>query len=220
MQIEEKGSGNVINVAGPRSRAVTITVTGNNNRISVGNFSTGGLSITVDGDGCEIHLGNLRFAKKLSVLAKAGAKVSIGDKTSVMNASIFAIGSQVSIGQDCMLSFPVNIRTHDGHGIYDIHTGNMVNQAGPVEIGDHVWIGMQSIVCRGTRIGNGSIIGARSYVQNMTVPACSIAAGSPARILKHDVTWDRSMAGNLFDETAMISGDILSLLTDQHDKVS
>ncbi len=48
---------------------------------------------------------------------------------------------------------------------------------------DDVWIGANSIVTAGVRIGEGAVIGAGSVVTK-DIPAFSIAAGCPAKVLK------------------------------------
>jgi acetyltransferase-like isoleucine patch superfamily enzyme len=54
---------------------------------------------------------------------------------------------------------------------------------GPTRIGDNVWCGANVVVTGGVTIGERSVIGANSVV-TADVPAGSIAAGSPARVLK------------------------------------
>ncbi len=54
-------------------------------------------------------------------------------------------------------------------------------------IGHDVWIGVDSIIRRGVKIGNGAVIGANSFV-NMDVPDFSIVAGNPAKIIKYRFT--------------------------------
>lgn len=58
--------------------------------------------------------------------------------------------------------------------------------AAPISIGDHAWLGEKVCVLKGVSIGNHSVIGAGSVVTR-SIPAYSIAAGCPARVLK---TWN------------------------------
>jgi hypothetical protein len=51
----------------------------------------------------------------------------------------------------------------------------------PVCIGDDVWIGFGCIILPGVRIGAGSVIGARSVV-DQDIPSGVVACGNPARI--------------------------------------
>lgn len=53
----------------------------------------------------------------------------------------------------------------------------------PLEIGNDVWIGQNSVICsKCKKIGNGAIIGAGSIVTR-DVPAYAIVAGAPAKII-------------------------------------
>lgn len=54
---------------------------------------------------------------------------------------------------------------------------------GTVRIGHGVWIGDSVIVLPGAQIGNGAIIGAGSVVTK-SIPAYSVSAGNPARVIK------------------------------------
>ena len=56
-----------------------------------------------------------------------------------------------------------------------------------VTIGNGVWIGNNVVILGGVNIGDKAIIGAGSVVTH-DVPAYSIAAGNPARIIK---TYDK-----------------------------
>ncbi|WP_026972330.1 CatB-related O-acetyltransferase [Aliagarivorans marinus] len=60
--------------------------------------------------------------------------------------------------------------------------------AGPITIvGNDVWIGSKSIVCRGVKVGDGAVIGAGSFV-NKDVPNYAVVAGTPARIIRYRFT--------------------------------
>lgn len=54
---------------------------------------------------------------------------------------------------------------------------------GGIRIEDDIWIGASTTILDGVTIGEGSVIGAASLVLK-PIPAYSIAAGSPARVIK------------------------------------
>ena len=53
----------------------------------------------------------------------------------------------------------------------------------PVTIGDNCWIGAGATICPGVTIGENSVIGAGSVVVH-DIPANSVAAGNPCRVLR------------------------------------
>lgn len=55
--------------------------------------------------------------------------------------------------------------------------------AKPIHIERNVWIGFDTCVLPGIRVGEGSVIGARSVV-TADVPPFTVAAGNPARVIR------------------------------------
>lgn len=119
-----------------------------------------------------------------------GSEIQIGDGTSfTWNAQLLSHeASQIRIGKDCLFASNVIITTSDMHSIVDAHTGERINAPGPIDIGNHVWLGQNVYVLKGVRIGEGSIVGAASVVTR-NVPANSLAVGTPARVVRENVTW-------------------------------
>lgn len=54
----------------------------------------------------------------------------------------------------------------------------------PVTIGHDVWIGHGAVILPGVMIGNGAVVGANAVVRH-DVPPFTVAAGVPARPLRH-----------------------------------
>ncbi len=89
-------------------------------------------------------------------------------------------GNGITIGDNCMVASHVYITDSDWHDIYNrIDMG----RTQPVTIEENVWIGDSAIICKGVTIGKNSIIGAGSVVVD-DIPADSIAAGNPAKVVK------------------------------------
>lgn len=122
-----------------------------------------------------------------------GNMISIGANTTSENHCQIAAceGTRVMVGSDCMLSHDIYIRTTDSHPICDVHD-RRINPAKNIEIGDHVWLGMQTLVLKGASIPSGCVVGARSVVARGEFDPCSVVAGFPARQLKSGVVWKRS----------------------------
>lgn len=121
-----------------------------------------------------------------------GCSVTIGKDVSVQ-ARVFittAEQSQVVVGDDCMLSCEIQIRAEDSHAIYDVVTGERVNESKDIIIEDHVWLGYRCTVLQGTHIREGSVVGFGSIVKGNFPNNCAIA-GVPAKVVKKNIAWER-----------------------------
>jgi maltose O-acetyltransferase len=84
----------------------------------------------------------------------------------------------VSIGNDVTLAPGVKILAHDA----SMYPYLGYARIGKVTLGNRVFIGANSIVLPGVSIGDEAIVGAGSVVSR-DIPARSIAAGNPAKVL-------------------------------------
>lgn len=90
----------------------------------------------------------------------------------------------ITIGEGAKIAHDVTIMDGDGHTVeYEGYIGKK-----PIVIGNHVWIGTKSIILKGVTIGEGAIVAAGSVVTR-DVPAHSIVAGNPAKVLKENISW-------------------------------
>jgi acetyltransferase-like isoleucine patch superfamily enzyme len=110
-----------------------------------------------------------------------GAYVIIGDNSRLNGVYIHA-QKAISIGENCVIAAGVNIIDSNGH---QVHSRNRtIGRDTPLEIviGNNVWIGLNSIILKGTKIGSNSIVSAGSVVKG-DFPENSIIAGNPASII-------------------------------------
>lgn len=112
-----------------------------------------------------------------------GAVLEIGENTFINDSCRIGSKSKISIGKDCLLGDCVSIHDFDGHKI------DGTEGIREVIIGDHVWLGEGVTVLKGVKIGEGSVVGAGSLVCKDIPPAC-LAVGSPAKVLKENITWE------------------------------
>lgn len=107
------------------------------------------------------------------------ATLSISDNVVLTLDTKIDFSGGVKIGKNSLISKNTIIETHD-HGLDPHSTPNFLS----LEIGDNVWIGMNSIILSGVRrIGKNSIIAAGSVVTK-EVPENCIIGGVPAKIIK------------------------------------
>lgn len=188
-----RGRGNHLALTRALLTRVRIAVEGDDNRIEVGEGTRlANLDILVRGNGARLTIGaGCSIAAGKIKLEDDCCAVSLGDGTTVEDAYFGAYeGMCVEVGRDCMISEKVGIRSGDMHTLIDQSTGRRVNPSKSIWIGDHVWLARGVTVLKGVTIGANAVIGAQSLVTD-DVPEDSLAVGSPARVIRQNVTWDR-----------------------------
>jgi len=115
--------------------------------------------------------------------------VKIGNNVSLISPISPVIFSSepylVSIGDNTTISFDVAFVTHDAatRVIRHLPDGDPETVIyGPISVGNNCFIGCRSVILPNVTIGDNSIIGAGSVV-NRSIPANSVAAGNPCRVI-------------------------------------
>ncbi len=97
--------------------------------------------------------------------------------------------ARVTIGDNCQLAPNVAIYTA-GHPVHPDTRNSLYEYGKEVAIGDNVWIGGNSVICPGVRVGSNVVIGAGSVVTR-DIPDWCIAAGNPCRVIRKITEADR-----------------------------
>lgn len=173
LKISCSGKNNKISVADKcKLSGSEILIVGNNNTVIIDeNAYINTTVLTLIGDNNLIHIGKHTSINKLGEVAALE-------------------GTKVEIGEDCMISSEVQIRSGDSHPIFN-SDNEIVNHAKNIFIGNHVWLGVRVMCLKGTHIEDGSIVGAMSLVSGQFENKNAILAGIPAREKKTGFTWAR-----------------------------
>jgi acetyltransferase-like isoleucine patch superfamily enzyme len=89
----------------------------------------------------------------------------------------------IIIGDDGLFSGGIHMRVADPHLIYDGLTKKRLNYSRSIYIGDHVWLGYNSLIFKGTEMGSGSILGGGAVIAGKKVPSNTSWVGNPAKQL-------------------------------------
>ncbi|MCR5208200.1 MAG: acyltransferase [Eubacterium sp.] len=186
----------------------------NNSRIMFG--GTGNILIVEEGvtlnnskiefrfDNSVVYLSSSKHVYYLNVTVYRESVCFIG-KNNYMNGALNIIASErrhVFIGDSGLFSFGVWIRTADPHLIYSTVNKKRINPSKSVYIGDHVWLGQNVLVLKGTRICSGSIIGAGAVCTGKETPSNEAWGGNPAHRVSKDLFWDSGCVhGYTYDDT-------------------
>lgn len=105
--------------------------------------------------------------------------VRVGENTWIGPLTVLEGSGGLTIGSNCSISSGVQIFTHDSVQ-WALSGGKAAYDKAPVTIGDCCYIGSQTVIAKGVTIGDHSVIGACSFV-NQDIPPYTIAAGVPCR---------------------------------------
>ncbi len=118
------------------------------------------------------------------ITGPGAARISIGAGSFLNLGVMVAAVERVEIGAHCM--FANGCFVTDGNHRFDDPDTPVPWQGfttkGPTRVGDNVWCGANVVVTSGVTIGRRAVIGANSVVTR-DVPAFSIAAGAPAKVV-------------------------------------
>ena len=159
-------------------------------------FNKKGAEISI-GDGCTIKssfLSNLvgLYSRTIIVTRRPGAFIKIGNNVGISGATIYA-RKGITIGDNTAIGGNVKILDNDFHPIEfeernkllgDENGGNS-NQvpAKEISIGRNCFIGCNSIILKGTELGDGCVVGAGAVVAGK-FDANSVIIGNPAKVIR------------------------------------
>ena len=160
-------------------------------------FNKGGATLKI-GDHVTIKssfLSNLvgLYSRTIIVTRAPGAVIEIGDNVGISGATIYArkgiyIGENTCVGGNC------KILDNDFHPIdaedrlrllNDVHGGDAADliPTREIHIGKNCFLGCNSIILKGTVLGDGCVVGAGAVVSGKFEDNCVIA-GNPAKVIK------------------------------------
>lgn len=108
-------------------------------------------------------------------------KLQIGNNCFFNHNCSITCAKSIRIGEGCNIANNVVIVDHD----HDVDCGGVKEKllTDSVDIESNVWIGANVTILKGVNIGVGAVVAANSVV-NKDVPAHTIVAGVPAKVIK------------------------------------
>lgn len=125
------------------------------------------------------------------IIVEQDSTLLIGDGL-ICNAEVYiqvSEGGAVHIGRDCLFANP-KIYNSDMHAIFDAASGQRINPARDVVIGDRVWIASDALLLKGANVAADSVVGAGAVVGRV-FPGNVVLAGNPARVVREGIAWSR-----------------------------
>lgn len=130
---------------------------------------------TFIGTGCNISIGKT-------------AEIIFGKDAVITAKSSLICHKKIMIGENFLCSWDVLIMDTDFHKIYS--ESMLVNEPKEIIIGDKVWICCGCKILKGSKVPNGCVIGANSFLNKEFYRDNSVYVGNPARLYKEGISWE------------------------------
>lgn len=163
----------------------------NGGKIEIGNNVKFNHKVTFQGKGKLIINDNVVFGYNMAGSNDQGiilqvrflqSQIIIGENAQIMNGCEMFSTSTINIGKDVLLGAGVKIMDSDFH---ELNPNKRLNSGPsfPIIIHNNCWVGIDSLLLKGTEIGENSVVAAKSVV-NSNLEANSLYGGVPAKFIK------------------------------------
>jgi len=165
-------------------------------RVSIGAHSyieTSAAEPVVFSDG--VTLRENAWVQCRSGMNEPGAGLELGRAVYIGPNAVIGVGGKITIGAGTQIGAGVSFAA-ESHQMHDgKYTSGAVARKG-ITVGENCWFGNSVTVLDGVEIGDNTVIGAGAVVTR-SLPANCLAAGVPARVLRHfdqsqDISANRS----------------------------
>ncbi len=138
-----------------------------------------------------IYSGKLQFEGLCCLAAGStldcSGNMRIGKNFSTNKNAFISCSKEITIGENVMLGWNVQIYDASGHTIY--RKGVAKQSQAPIKVGNHVWLASHSTLLKGVEIGDGSIVAWGSLVTKAYPLKNVLVAGNPAVVKCEDMSW-------------------------------
>lgn len=145
-------------------------------------------------EGGKLEIGDQTLMHGSVITECSDGHVTIGARTFIGGSKLIS-ANRIIIGDDVLISWGCTIVDHDSHSIYwSKRSSDVLNWAkgiknwqhvnrGIIRIHNKAWIGANVTILKNVSVGEGAVVGTGSVVTK-DVPAWTIVAGSPAKVIK------------------------------------
>ena len=132
-------------------------------------------------------------------MSQNGGKIKIGKKVKIGFNCLVGAANCIEIGEYTSFADNITIMDNNNHSVNPLDRAIMYrtepnsefrgwkySDSAPIIIGKNVWCGSNVRINKGVTIGDGAVIAANTVVVK-DVPANSICAGNPGKIVKEHI---------------------------------
>ncbi len=140
--------------------------------------------ITVEGNS-ELYIGKkLKMHNGSKIRVRKGGKLRIGKNFGMSNGCVVTAYEHITIGDNVMLGPNVLIYDQDHDYRAEGGVAAMKFKTTPITIGSNVWIGANTIILRGSEIGDNCVIGGGGIIKGKYPPNSVIIQKRTTEVLK------------------------------------
>lgn len=137
----------------------------------------------------KLYLNNgVIIAKGTRIIVDNGL-MEIGNNFFCNGDCSFYCNTSISIGNNNMYGWDIHFNTTDGHPFYI--DGKQVSMSDEIRIGDHVWIGSNTKISKGTDLASECVVAQCSLVNGRFHEEHCLIGGIPAKVIKENVYWTK-----------------------------
>ena len=192
-------------IKNPKIKGLRVSFRGENSKVEIHAPCKFYKSRFILGDNSSIKIGKSNYTiNNLDITYMNNNSIEIGEHFSSYSCLILMQDEKhtfIKIGDDCMFSTGIVILPSDGHTLYDKNTGEILNKPVGITIHDHVWVGRDVYILKNTEIPSNCVVGSRALVTKKFTEEYTAIAGSPAKVIKHNINWDRENTDNFVSKT-------------------
>jgi acetyltransferase-like isoleucine patch superfamily enzyme len=127
---------------------------------------------------------NVKISKRCSLYGSEDNLLEIGKHTYIgMNTIINGYAKKVIIGEYVSIAQSVNIMADSGPNASKEMQAFFPLESGEVKVGNHSWIGANSVIMSNVSLGDFCVVAANSFVNSSFEPY-SVVGGNPAKLLR------------------------------------
>jgi acetyltransferase-like isoleucine patch superfamily enzyme len=119
--------------------------------------------------------------KTTLLVDRENGRIVVGDNCRINGAYLHA-KKNITIGKNCLIAAGTNILDSNGHQLVSTDRTQGEDEPKEIVIGNNVWLCLNSIILKGTKIGHNSVVTANSVVKG-EFPDNSVLQGNPAVVV-------------------------------------
>ena len=143
--------------------------------------------ISLDSGSIIFH-GSCSLASGCRVSVSNNGLIEFGNNFGANKNFFISCNNHTVFGDDVLIGWNVSFFDANGHPVF--HHGKQKDNAKPIYIGDHVWIGSESNILKGADIPPNSIIAYGSLVAKRLEEENAVYGGNPAKKIQDDIRWE------------------------------